>query len=76
MNAYLYSQMIKLLYETYFDTKVRKHKPKLHFSKKCDKFKTKKNKKNKKIKKTKKNKKNKKKQKKNKKQKKAKNNRK
>ena len=33
MNAYLYSQMIKLFYETYFNTKVRKHKPKLHFSK-------------------------------------------
>ena len=57
MNAYLYSQMIKLLYETYFDTKVRKHKPKLHFSKKRDKFKMKKRNKTKKTKKIKKNKK-------------------
>ena len=63
MNAYLYSQMIKLLYETYFDTKVRKHKPKLHFSKKRDKFKMKKRNKTKKQKKTKKKQKNKKKQK-------------
>ena len=52
MNAYLYSQIIKLLYETYFDTKVRKHKPIQHFSKtKSNKLKKKKTKKKNKLKK-------------------------
>ena len=59
MNAYLYSQIIKLFYEIYFDTNVKKHKAKKYFlkNKKTKKKKNKqKNKKNKinKIKKTKK----------------------
>lgn len=47
MNSYLYSQIIKIIYEAYFDTKIKKHKPKMHFSKNTKKEKKKKIKKNK-----------------------------
>ena len=50
MNAYLYSQIIKLFYESYFNTKVKRHKPKLLFKLNNKKKKTKKYKKYKKIK--------------------------